>query len=185
MPAARLPRQPKDFTMKLIKIARKKIEIKKPEIETKETKRAKKEKFAQYLIENAPECEKILRDELQRLGYNFIFQSVVFGYIADFHFPAKNKIVELDGKRFHDKAKDKIRDANLRNHGIITLRIGSHKVHRNLKAVVRAIDLFLGNSQKPPKVKKKKKKLYTQKPAWQKVPKVLSASTRWEKPKKW
>lgn len=119
-----------------------------------------KEMFAQRLRDNPTQSEAILCDELTRLGYQFEFQEIVLGYIPDFYFPAQQKIVELDGKKFHDEAKDAIRDENFRRNGIQTLRISSSRVFNELHNVLRAIEIFIKGSSKSKKKRNKKGRRY-------------------------
>lgn len=142
--------------MKIVKIPRKVTEkqvLKSPVI-TRITAEEKIQ-FAKELKENPTPSEKIVLNELKKSGYVFQFQPVLYGYIPDFYFPREKCMVELDG-RFHDREKDIIRDANLRKHGIKTLRIGSREVFRNLDWVMSKIKHFV-----KPKKKKRKKVRYT------------------------
>jgi very-short-patch-repair endonuclease len=113
-----------------------------------------KEKFAKKLRENPTESERILNSKLLEKGWSFEFQFLLSGYIPDFYFPEKKKIVELDGKAFHDPKKDKLRDSRLKKQGIKILRIKSWRVFRELDFVLEEIEAFVFGVP----VKKRKKK---------------------------
>lgn len=154
--------------MRIIKLDRSKIDVK-----TKRRQRqtpvsapirhnptAKKEKFAEHLKANATASELKLCKMLEREGIDFVFQQVLYGYIVDFYFKKQKKIVELDGKQFHSKEKDAIRDANLAGYGLRTLRIRSHRVFAEPGYVVEEIKHFLFGKRikKRPKQKTRRKK---------------------------
>ncbi len=103
-----------------------------------------KEAYAQQMRDNPTASEAKLRDKLIKRGYHFEFQPVMLGYIPDFYFPTFRKIVELDGKQFHDPEKDAIRDGHFAQGGIATLRIQSSRVFSEMTKVMNAIDRFLG-----------------------------------------
>lgn len=155
--------------MKLIKLPRKKIEspiVKEKHIrDLRKEHREKKEAMAKKLVEKATASELKLKAALEKKGYVFIFQSVVGGYIADFHFVGHKKIVELDGK-FHGsderKAYDRKRDEDLRGIGIQTLRIGSSRMFREPGKVMEAIEIFLGirtGTGKPKKLNRRQRRI--------------------------
>ena len=91
----------------------------------------------------------------------FDFQSVQSGYIADFYFPKQKKIVELDGKKYHDLKKDQRRDTYLRKKGVKTIRIQSRRVFTDIRRVLAQIDNFLFST--PNKYRKRNKKAYRKK----------------------
>lgn len=57
----------------------------------------------------------------------FYFQFPVLNYFADFAAPSEKIIVECDGKQWHDKEKDQIRDNRLIADGWIVYRISGHE----------------------------------------------------------
>lgn len=114
-----------------------------------------KEAFARELQENPTASERILKRALEKKGYHFHFNQVLYGYIPDYYFPQHNKIVELDGKQFHDAERDKARDAAFLAYGIQTFRIRSYRVFGDLKQVLRSIDIFLGRPVKKKKAAKR------------------------------
>lgn len=103
-----------------------------------------KEAFARELRANPTASERILKQALEKKGYHFHFNEVLYGYIPDYYFPQYNKIVELDGRQFHDAERDKARDAAFHAYGIQTFRIRSYRVFTDLTQVLRSIDIFLG-----------------------------------------
>lgn len=140
--------------------------------ESKE-KRVCIEKFAKRLEKNATKSELILKAELERRKIKFEFQKVLHGRIPDFYFPKYDKIVELDGKKFHDQKKDQKRDKMFLENGIGTYRIRSHRVFKELGKVMKEINRFLsGKHRIPKKRRKKKKKKRKNSPAWKRVAKV-------------
>lgn len=140
-----------------------------PQNNLRPTKKIDKAEYAAHLRNNPTASEAIIRDALKKRGFNFQFQAVVGGYIPDFYFPDQNKIVELDGRQFHDPVKDRKRDADLARLGITTFRIKSSRVFTAFRQVMRSIDLFVKNK---PKTKRKRKTRTKPKatPAWAKVP---------------
>lgn len=78
----------------------------------------------------------------KQLGCKARRQHVLFGYIADFYFPSRHLIVEVDGG-YHqtpDQAeKDARRDANLARHGFVTIRFTNEEIGRELPAVLSSI----------------------------------------------
>ena len=135
-----------------------------------------KQAFAKNLQENPTKSEQILKNSLIKGGYSFKFNEILFGYIPDFYFPSKKKIVELDGKQFHNLEQDKRRDSYFAEKGIQTFRIRSRRVFTDLRQVLRSIDVFLGN---PVKIKlKKKPKLKPKKVKKKLVPRVLKGFRR-------
>ncbi|MBN8903640.1 MAG: endonuclease domain-containing protein [Rhodospirillales bacterium] len=63
-------------------------------------------------------------------------------YIADFYCPAARLVIELDGVSHWDAtARDAVRDAWMRRHGLRVLRIPNAEIFRNLEGVVRLVIL--------------------------------------------
>ena len=90
--------------------------------------------FRRYLRKNQTEAERILWLYLQKLryaGYIFRRQHSIDRYIADFYCPKVKLAIELDGS-IHDlpeqKAKDRKRDAIIRNHGVTIIRFKNKEV---------------------------------------------------------
>ena len=110
--------------------------------------------YAAQLQASPTVSEALLRDELLSRGFSFLFNEPLHSYIPDFYFPEQKKIVELDGKRFHNKTKDRKRDASFHQRGILTLRIESSRVFASLKKVVEQIEYFLSPQPKEKKGQK-------------------------------
>jgi very-short-patch-repair endonuclease len=100
---------------------------------------AGKIKLAERFRNKPTESERLLNNLLIKDGVKFKFQHILHGYIADFFFPGKNYIVELDGSRWHNADKDADRDANLLRKGIRTLRIPSQAMFTEPAIVLREI----------------------------------------------
>lgn len=99
---------------------------------------ADKKKLADSFRNNPTPSEKRLREMLEAGGFIFKFQHPLHGYIADFYFPTRCYVVELDGAR-HDADKDAYRDEALRKKGIRTLRIKSSAMFSEPALVLREI----------------------------------------------
>lgn len=97
-----------------------------------------KKKLADSFRNNPTPSERRLRGILEAGGFIFKFQHPLHGYIADFYFPTRSFVVELDGAR-HDVDKDADRDAALLNKGIRTLRIKSSAMFSEPSLVLREI----------------------------------------------
>lgn len=119
---------------------------------------------ANRMRKNPTKTERIVRDMLARKHFRFEFQYLLHGYIADFYFPGRQWIVELDGG-WHNSEKDAERDRHLLSKGIKTLRIPSNAVFIDgAKMVLKEIIATV----KPAKVKPKGKN----RPKWSDVPKL-------------
>lgn len=112
------------------------------------------------LIKNATQSEKLFQAKLKERGIEHQFQYIMDGKIIDFYFPKQSKIIELDGKRFHDKEKDSRRDKQFANKNIKTLRIKSHRIFWDLDAVMMEVEVFLFNKKLPKRkeIKSRRKK---------------------------
>jgi len=111
------------------------------------------------LIENATLSELKIKEYLESKSINFKFQEILEEiFIADFFFPERRLIVELDGK-FHNLEKDKKRDLFFKSRGYKTLRIKSKYVFVDFNWVIEAINGAL-NGFSPRKLKKRKAKNY-------------------------
>lgn len=125
--------------MKVIKVGSTKITGHKVPEQKVPTTTAGKLRLADKMRENPTDSELIVCREMERRGYRFKFQHVIHGYIADFYFPNRNYILELDGK-WHREVADSVRDDHLRRKGIKTLRIKSQDVFRSLRWVMSVIE---------------------------------------------
>lgn len=105
---------------------------------------------AQRLRSRPTKSESLLFSLLLKNGYQVEWNQPFGPYIPDFYFPAFNKIVELDGKRFHDAERSRRRDKYfLSRHGIPTLRIMSARMFFEPAFVLRSIKAFLGDRPQP------------------------------------
>ena len=77
-------------------------------------------------------------------GHKFRRQAVIGHYIVDFFCPAKNLAVEVDGDT-HDAARDAVRDADLAQSGVKTIRFTNADVARNIEGVIASIAAALEN----------------------------------------
>lgn len=116
---------------------------------------------AEQMRKNPTRSEERLRGMLASKGYKFQFQHLLYGYIADFYFPGRKWIVELDGG-WHNRDKDAERDRRLLEKGFKTLRIPSSAMFTEPKIVMREIE----QTVKPVRCRKKKQA------DWQQVPKL-------------
>ena len=136
-----------------------------------------KEAFARELRANPTASERILKQALENKGYHIHFNEVLYAYIPDYYFPQYNKIVELDGRQFHDAERDKARDAAFHAYGIQTFRIRSYRVFTDLTQVLRSIDIFLGEPVRK-KTKRTKKKKGAKAKKKNRIPPVLKGFVR-------
>jgi very-short-patch-repair endonuclease len=81
------------------------------------------------LIEDIAWCE------IRALGLPFYPQFPILNYFADFADPLRKIVIELDGKRFHNKKKDDARDKRMRDEGWEIHRITSSTAKRYLDNV--------------------------------------------------
>lgn len=112
--------------------------------------------FAKYLKDKATKSELKLHKELTDLEIKFKFQHIIEPFIVDFYFPDSKSIVELDGKKFHNKIKDASRDLYLTNAGYRIYRIKSYRCFKDMKTVLNEITRFLNGETV--KVERKRKK---------------------------
>jgi very-short-patch-repair endonuclease len=99
----------------------------------------------QYLRNNATRAEKLLWSHLQNRslgGLKFRRQHGIGPYIVDFYCPEVSLVIELDGE-VHDtdeaQAYDRVRDAFLRDHNILTLRFRNADVFRDIDSILQTI----------------------------------------------
>lgn len=106
---------------------------------------AEKEIYAAKLRANPTKSEALMCDLLDKLGIEYEFQPVICGYIPDFLFPAKRKILELDGKVHRSrKLYDQRRDATLRRNGYKVLRVPSSLIFTDVDKLTARIKEFSG-----------------------------------------
>lgn len=81
--------------------------------------------------------ERRIYDELIRLNIPFQHNGKVDAFFVDFLFPTFG--IEIDGKRWHDADKDRIRDAVIREKGIEIVRFDSQIAFGKPRLVIEAI----------------------------------------------
>jgi very-short-patch-repair endonuclease len=73
--------------------------------------------------------------QIRALGLPFYPQFPILDYFADFADPLRKIAIELDGKKFHDKKRDDIRDSRLHKEGWKIYRITGRIASRYLEDV--------------------------------------------------
>lgn len=100
------------------------------------------------LRHDSTETEKILWSELRnrKLGYKFIRQYSVEGYVLDFYCPKGKLGIELEGS-IHDRKDVKIyddyRERYIKEFGIRLIKFTNDEVLKNLNIVLNTISLSL------------------------------------------
>jgi len=103
--------------------------------------RIRKAAFAESLLDRTTWPERILWSRLryERIGYRFLRQAVVLGFVADFWCPEAKVVVELDGT-IHDLPEnlesDSKRDMIMAKDGIECLRFRNSDIYRGMTAVL-------------------------------------------------
>ena len=96
-------------------------------------------KFAKELRQNSTKWEQKILKILKELGENFKFQLPIICrkthlYIADFYFPDRGLILEIDGKATHaipERMKaDKLRTRRLKKEGFHVRRLWNSQVEK-------------------------------------------------------
>jgi len=75
-------------------------------------------------------------------GVQFYRQKPLGPYVVDFHAPAANLVIEVDGSQHFEaggKQQDEMRDAWLRQQGLVVLRFDNLQVLQETDAVFEAI----------------------------------------------
>lgn len=97
--------------------------------------------YAKHLRENMTPAESMLWSRINKsqLGYRFVRQGVLWGYIPDFYCAKVKLAVEVDGlihqigeKAAQDKAKEQI----LADYGIAIMRIDNDEVFNHMRMVL-------------------------------------------------
>jgi len=98
------------------------------------------------LRHDSTEAEKVLWNKLRnrKLGYKFIRQYSVDGYVMDFYCPKAKLGVEVEGK-IHEQKKtyDTYRERYLREFNIRILKFKNEEVQVNISEVLKTISLSL------------------------------------------
>lgn len=93
---------------------------------------------------------KIKMSYPEKLAYCFLednkivfnHQERILDYYCDFFIKDKNLIIEIDGKYWHDKEKDKIRDEKIREEGFSIIHIPASNVVQNLGIIFHEQYIF-------------------------------------------
>ncbi len=92
--------------------------------------------------------EKLLWNKLRmkKLGYKFVRQYSVAGYVIDFYCPAKRLAIEIDGGYHLTKSQqiyDNYRTRYIRSADIKEIRFSNNEIIRNIDEVIKKIITFL------------------------------------------
>ncbi len=100
---------------------------------------------ARDLRKNMTEAEQALWSRLRRkqlLDVQFYRQKTIESYIVDFYAPAAGLVVEIDGSQHQEPAhmrRDRERDQNLAEAGLLVMRFDNLRVLNKLDAVIGEI----------------------------------------------
>jgi len=108
-----------------------KMSLKKPTVHSLEARQKMRNSRLNYMesgksimYNTRPELK--MKDLLDKLGVEYVFQKRILDYFVDFFIPSKNLIIEVDGNYWHNypygTEKDKIRDIRLKAEGYEVLR---------------------------------------------------------------
>lgn len=117
---------------------------------------AKLKQPARKLRADMPDAERLLWSRLrgkQILGVQFYRQKPLGQFIVDFHAPAANLVVEVDGSQHFDEAgqvSDRRRDAYLGSLGLRILRFDNLQVLKETETVLEMIFGVVGERVKSP-----------------------------------
>ena len=85
------------------------------------------------------------------LPYKVRRQHPIGRYVADFAFPARKLVIEIDGGQHANRTKqDAARSADLAQHGYRVIRFWNNEVQENLEGVLIIIVKELGDSPTSP-----------------------------------
>ncbi|MFC3862077.1 endonuclease domain-containing protein [Deinococcus antarcticus] len=79
----------------------------------------------------------------KRMGVSFRRQEPMGRYVADFVCYERKLVIELDGSQHLHRAEDRERDADMLEHGFLTLRFWNNDVRTNLSGVLERIQTTL------------------------------------------
>jgi very-short-patch-repair endonuclease len=122
------------------------------------------------LRKSQTEAENILWQEIRNknLGFRFVRQFSVRGYVMDFYCPKARLAIELEGK-IHKKPDvkkyDKYRTSYLEAFGIKVLRINNEEIINNLKLVSNRICFAASKLTPSPELKLSKLSKLTPNPS--------------------
>ncbi len=73
-------------------------------------------------------------------GLKFRRQQPLLGYTLDFYCHAARLAIEIDGESHaHRRERDRVRDARLAEHGVVTVRIPASEVSRDIEQALEWI----------------------------------------------
>jgi len=85
--------------------------------------------------------EKLVKEVLDRLGIDYVFQYPVATYVADFYIPSRNLILECDGEYWHSlpamQARDARHDTELQALGYTVARLSGAAIKADALNVVK------------------------------------------------
>ena len=88
------------------------------------------------------DIEEIMYQALTKEDIEFSFQYPIrgkYGYIADFFIPSKKLIIECDGRYWHKKKRDNVRDNVLKKQGYKILRFTDFEIKNILQSCITKI----------------------------------------------
>ena len=102
-------------------------------------------KIARKLRRDMTPEEVILWQYLRgkRLGVTFRRQEPMGRYVADFVCYERKLVIEVDGSQHLNSPEDRERDADMLEHGFLTLRFWNNEVRTNLSGVLERIKTTL------------------------------------------
>jgi very-short-patch-repair endonuclease len=91
------------------------------------------------------DIERIMANELRRLGYAYEYNPKIIYWYPDFLIPALNLVVECDGDYWHSlpgaKAADDIKDMLMASLGLKVVRLKGSDIKRNLSECINRIKI--------------------------------------------
>ena len=111
--------------------------------------------YNKSLVENAKKLRKEMTPEEKKLWYDFLKrlpltvrrQHNIENYIVDFYIAEKRLVIEVDGRQHlseEGRQHDEIRDKNLAEWGIITLRYSNESINKSFTKIAEDILQHLG-----------------------------------------
>lgn len=100
-----------------------------------------KREYAQRMREDMTPAERLLWGKIcnRQLGYRFVRQGLLWGYIADFYCAKARLAIEVDGsihQQSEKAAEDRAKDQILAEYGIAVLRFANDEVFSKLRMVL-------------------------------------------------
>ena len=111
--------------------------------------------YNKSLVENAKKLRKEMTPEEKKLWYDFLKrlpltvrrQHNIENYIVDFYIAEKRLVIEVYGRQHlseEGRQHDEIRDKNLAEWGIITLRYSNESINKSFTKIAEDILQHLG-----------------------------------------